>query len=481
MKHWSSVLLVGMLVATCWVTTSKASPPPLGQLSVCGSGDAAAPSIERAYVEGDSLFIGVWWPDQWPASASALLEISDRDGAAVAREVVVGEEGRLVAYPVTRDASFFETEGYWFEAQVLDALGQPLSAPIPVLVTLCGAGEGCTYRVVERVGSDGLAMEEELSQLLDDLRARGSLDLLGDALRIRPDLEHQIYWVGDQISRLIPSATPLECACFWHTAYELEPSDQEFEKNKGGSSWGQPLPDWEQLTFRGPGPNDFIAAQILGGDAMAPSVSTGAGLDLHLRCNGVTSWVQVSWGGVPLKFPIVRPCSAGCTDAQVAVAARAQSWVGANALASADRWVRSRSRAFAELYLDDPLVPVLTAEASTGVEREPGDKTLDLAQKDSGLLAGKWVLPGSDGAITFVALGELELCQEDEAASEACAGEFVRPEDDSGPWAFGCAASSSAVTLTGTASCATSPVEASVAFEERQPPVDGLVVLPWKP
>ncbi|MCB1035580.1 MAG: hypothetical protein KDD47_17290 [Acidobacteria bacterium] len=480
MKAWKSLLLV----AVFWVTPLGTRSAVLGQSPVCeGEGGEAAPAaISAVFVREEKLVLSVSWSQGAALRRPVTLEVLDRRRTVVASRTVEMLPGQHVAYEMTAGQSFFEAHGYWFTARVLDPAGKLLGKQVPALVTFCEPSAGCVYEVVEGVGSQTLAAGSELHQLLEQLVDQGSRDLLHEAISAAPHLDHQIYWLASQLQHLVYPLAGAECTCLWQTEYLLNPTAQGQAYSFGEALPEMDGPDWEVSSLDGPGSNFLLAAQLLGGELGGLDVDTDARLALHLQCFKIASWAFASWAGMAISVPVLAPCLKGCTVASITISAQAESRVSASALASPANGALAAASATAELFLNDQPAAALFAAGSAQVDRLPGDEELASAQQDSGLMEDSWTFPGGFASATFVAQGSLEICLDlDDSATGCLGGSFSRPADDSGPWAYGCAASNTAVSMTGTASCAMASTQEASFWTSDGPPLDGLLILPWRP
>lgn len=471
--RWKIAVSLGLLVA--------AAPGAWAQSAACPGPEPESPGIGGIEIDNGKLMASVLWPAETSPRLEASLEVLDRAGTTVASQIVTPVADEVVAYTLTTDPDFFEDHGYWYTLRLAEAGGKPLAPEAPVLVSFCPPSAGCLYQVVSGAGSDGLAMTGELFELLEELAAGGSQDLLGDALALRPDLEFQIYWLADQHLRLAASKPGSGCVCRWQAEFELSPEEQVISYDLGPTPPEQENPDWVLFSSLGAGANHLGVGQMLaGGQQSLPATSFGK-VGLHLRCTAVTAWTAVAWGRLSLSVPTLAPCSSACKGASVTVSAAAQSRTAGNAWATLAHGAFSSTSSEVNLFLDQQPQPSLTAQAATTVDREPGDLEETMLSSDSGLKDGEWLFPGGDATAALLSQRELEICLQAFGGASKCHGEFPRPAGDSGPWAYGCAGSESTATLFGEAACAEEP-EAEATLQSAPPySLNGLLIVPWKP
>ena len=472
MKSWKIVLFAGTFLGGV-----VPNPTPA---SICAGPQAFASGIQAIAIVDGNLVVEMRWSSLIPVGTTATIEVLDRGSAVVASQGVLALPGEITDHSLSLDQTFFERHGYWYEVQVLGSGGLPLAPPAPALVSFCPQGSGCTYSVVEGVATEAVAMGKELFDVLDGLEATGSADLLQDALMLRPDLDHQIYWVADQLDRLqrIPFAP--DCACLWYTEYELTPEDQSFSYISGSTPPDLDYPDWEEFSTEGAGANFQRAGQLLGGPARELSSSVQGRAGLHLRCRSAPSWTPLMWAGVPVAMPTLVPCQRSCWDATVRITATAESITAANAAATEDDGGRSTTSAVVDLFLNDLPLPVLTASALAEADRQPGDPSMALVGDTSGVQKGEWWMLGGRASATLQGEGRVEICLQENAAATDCTGSYPRPDHDDGPWAYGCASVSSSADLVGIASCALWPIQRVSLWPGLFLRAD-LLILPWKP
>ncbi|MEM8995391.1 MAG: hypothetical protein AAGF23_11430, partial [Acidobacteriota bacterium] len=319
-----------------------------------------APSI------GDGrVVVSVLWPED-ASLETATLVLADPAGAPVSSVPVMPEGGAEVAYTVAHDLDFVAGRGYRYRAQLVDGRGQPLAEPAAMLVGLCPSPEGCTYRSIDGVDGDAIIMGRELFELLEDLEAIGSADVLGDAFFVRPDLAFQIYWLADQIFRALGDGRAGdECVCTWVAEFRLEqPERTDLETEAPPSVIGEQS-DWLERRVVGPGANLRSGAQLLGGDRRTITKSGESRAGLHLRCYRILGWSPASWAGLDLQVPQLEPCERMCPDASITRSGEFWVSVGAKALATDLDGARGYGSASISSFLDDSPEPewTLTAEA----------------------------------------------------------------------------------------------------------------------
>ncbi|MCP3958132.1 MAG: hypothetical protein GY719_09790 [bacterium] len=492
MKTWRYFLLPGALLAVI--------PTALGQPHTCSTADSDSTSVKRVAIENDDLVVDVLWSSKIPSGTMGTIQVLDRVDRIAVSSTVQAEPGRIVSHPMTVGPAFFVEYGYWFSVRVV-ALGDSFpTSDFPFLASPCSLAEGCDYSVVEGIGADTVTMDAELSGLLDALEASGSQDLLNDALRARPDLQLQIYWVADQIARLQAGTDTSDCVCLWNASFDLNPASQGSSTDSGPIELAQTNPDWEMMLIQGPGANFYLAGQILGGASQTRSATVGARAGLHLRCWSTLSGDGVGPGGsegTPIGvaagratvaeassgyLPKLVPCDLPCADAEIDVTASARSQVAANAWSTAHHGAKSVAFAAAELFLDEQSGPAFTALATVTADRPPGDPAQDPLQDSPDASSGQWLVPGSDASATFVSQGLVEVCLAAYGSAMDCPASFSESTGDNGPWAYGCAVATSTARLVGEASCALEPRrEVSLWQVDIANTQDGLVIVPWNP
>lgn len=472
MKTWLSLLLQGILLAV-------AVPAALGKQPVC-AGPGAGSTVDRARIVDDDLVVEVRWSEKLSPGLVATIEVLDRDGVVAASKTVNAEAGETVAYPVTQGRTFFDQHGYWYAVRVAGAGGTLLTPETPVLVSFCRAEENCVYSVVDGVGADSVAMEDELARLLDELADRGSKDLLSDALRARPDLDYAVYWVADQLDRLGIDKGGA-CPCVWTVAYSQDPAKRSLARQTDDPA-SQGGPDWETVERLGPGTNFYLAGQVLGGPKRTLSATAEAGVRLYLRCRSVSGWTPVAWAGGVVRVPALAPCDRACADAEIAVTTTARTRTAANAWGTDHHGAYGSASTTASFFLNDQPDPALTLAAQAEADRPPGDDAQETVTGSPPDATGEWLVPGGDASAGYEVGGTVEICLQEYGPATACQGSFPRDPGADVPWAYGCAALATGATLVGEASCALERTRrASLQRIDIANTQDGLVIVPWNP
>ncbi len=466
-----------LFFAFFWTVT----PYALGETSRCEIGSPGPARIDGTWVETGSLFVSVSWSEGPLPDSPVKLEVLDRKRVVVAYQEIEPSPGKTSFHQLTEDPDFFQIHGYWFTIRLADNLGEVVAPPVPILISLCSEEESCLYSVVEGVGSDTVAMGSELFDLLEEQSALGVGDLLNAALIQRPDLKHQIYWVGDQFHHLQASNPEAECTCLWQTEFERTPEYSTSFPERGNTPVGELHPDWETLVVEGAGAIVGMGSQILGGPPRTLLGSGEARLGLHLRCIRISDWIPTNWSGLPLNLPVFQPCEASCPDAHVGGTASAQSKATAIALTAPAHGARSGASSSTAFFLNEQTTPAFTTLATVEVNRLGGDTTATFVVDYPPLEFRLWSTPGRDGTAAFTTQGQLDVCLSAFGSAGRCAGSFPRSLSTGRPWAFGCTASATEATLEGNASCTQWSGKTSTLGSPRLYSQGGLVILPWRP
>lgn len=474
MKNWKSVLLGGALFAV--------APAVLGQQILCDASSGSSSSVNRVAIENGNMVVSIGWASRIPLEPLATIEVRDRGGVVVASRLVSPLDGERSEYQVTNDPAFFENNGYWYSIHLTGLFGVELAPPLPALVSLCGSSQGCLYSIVQGVGSDGLTMGGGLHQLLENLTNQGSVDLLNDALAQQPQLAEEVYWVADQFFHLLAGVTTHRCFCLWYGETQQSPAEMLTSYQSGEIPPDQGTPEWQTLSLHGPGSNFGLAGQMYGGAEQSLNVSGQSTAGIHLGCWKINSWTLKNWKGLVVKVPSLEPCQNRCGDASISVEASAGSQASADAWASSDRGAKGETFSRVEFWLDTFDTPVLFSEAKAEADRPAGSPIEDPVEDFPQPSTGAWELQGEDWVAEFTSWGDFHIGVD--LSPQIPESEDPKPQSPvpGGPWAYGCATSSTYATLVGNASCTLfSSHKVTLAPAGLTSSQGGLLIVPWHP
>jgi hypothetical protein len=291
-------------VAPVHAQPPSASPPP--------------PVVQVVGVSADEqdLVIKMQWSETEPLPSSASLVVMSTDGTVRANQPLSPSSGDaevvLPAVLTTQDI------GVAFQASVVDAAQEPLSALPFDLVLSCDTPSDCHLQA--RPGFAAAPGSQVISKDMDaaltaslSSTARLQPDVLGDVMARDPALTGETYTYGFIIAKTLPLLPVNRCLCSWNTVNFLRPSTATEVRN-------DPNPA-HQRGWQGPGAAHSLRAWYDGGLFGATHdtetyVEGETETTMKLRCQLISSWrltvIKIFGHDYYVYVPIIERSCPGC-------------------------------------------------------------------------------------------------------------------------------------------------------------------------
>jgi hypothetical protein len=287
----------------------------LGLLAV--SARAQVVQVVGVSTDEQNLKVKVQWSEAEPLPSSASLVVTSTNGTVRASQPLSPSSGDaevvLPSILTTQDI------GAAFQASVVDAAQEPLSALPFDLVLSCDTPTSCRLRArpgfAAAPGSQVIGKEMDTA-LASSLSAATRLqpDVLGDVMARNPGLIGETYTYAATVAKTVPLLPINTCFCSWNTVNDPRPPIATEVRN-------DPDPA-HQRGSQGPGAAHSLRAWYDGGLASAThftetSVEGETETTMKLQCLFISGWrlivIHLFGRDYYIYFPIIEHGCPGCT------------------------------------------------------------------------------------------------------------------------------------------------------------------------
>ncbi len=399
--RWLAVIC--LLLSLVWVPSTRAGCVETG-LAVTGE-PSPPPGIggmlRAIMADGDHLMVVV----QVPEAIHGTLSLVDPQGGVLAEEVVQLDPYEIGDVLMVDALVEVPARGFQFSLRLEDsASGAPVVlAEVPVHIGLdCTGVDQCSLVAKPGFATPGALAEPALIPALEEVKAAGSSDMLGDVLAEYPELTGSVVQLvlalgqADSGGGLSVRPDPDPCTCRWVPTGDVSaPSIQTVT-----SIQKELVTDWTH------GVAGYVAGQTIDGVLTANFPAAFANLGMHLVCSktlGYQSIASLLINGRPVpsfEIPSWSPCESDCVgqiehDASSEVCTEAKVFGGGGQTAEADLKLES------EFLIDEVVQYAINSWTDLFVEPTGTDQQLVQARKrktttlTSKSSVGKLTLDGS--------------------------------------------------------------------------------------